>query len=289
MTKRRFVLVIVVLFALSAIWMGVRMTNWASAEPDRMEQRLRTSFTSSMNNCSELSTAAQQLTAVFHTSAQAALIDEAGQIISQTQEFLLLRDDGVRLLLLPDLSDSQRSQLRSLASKDEEQSKERLRLATAFKYEAYPYGDVVYPRVGLHPGPESASVTEMLSYDVAHKLEEDVLEGRLADMDAAYSSIQWLPYLREEAIDSSRLEELLAGEAPTRSLLKWELFPSIEVPASVDATTLVVYMEIHPLWDVLSDNVGTLAVWFVCTALVAAVIALGLDCIVRRKKHGKAT
>ena len=91
----------------------------------------------------------------------------------------------------------------------------------------------------------------------------------------------WLPYLRETPVETERLMELQAGAEPTRNYFKWEHFQT----APVGAETLAVYTVTHPLWDVFSNSLGTLAIWVLCTAVGSAFCSLTLDWLLKKRKQ----
>lgn len=281
MSKRGFTLTFVILFFLSAVWMGCSLLRWTAEAPKDVDRRMMDSFECSFENCRDMSPKAQWIAASFHTEYQAVLFDATGKLVAETQEFLLLRDGGPKIFLLPNLTDSERSLLRKLASKDEAEARRRLALASAIDYEGYIYEDTVYPTT-LYNIQSSESVQKPLALTENQVLTTDVLAGHLCmDGDGTLTADRWLPYLRETPVETERLMGLLAGAAPVRNFFKWEHFQT----TTLGTDTLAVYTVTHPLWDVLSSSFGTLAVWFVCTAIGSAVIALGVDAMLKKRKQ----
>lgn len=296
MSKRAFLRVILVVLVLSATLMGWELVRAAQWQTEQVSERLLDSFAGSSENTSDMSQSAQQIAAVFHTSAQAMLLDAAGEPVMQTQEFLLLRDlnSSPSLAVLNELSETDRAALRSAASKDEAKSRRILALASAFRYESYLYGDVVYPHTMLH-AQESQAVSVPIALKLQSTATDDIVEAELLAAESselpagAQQSSMWLPYLREKPVDTTRLLELIDGAEPKQSLLYWEHFQTMSVPESLGASQLAAYTATHPLWDAICASVGDLAIWLVCTLVLAAVLALGLDRLVHRYRKNRKT
>lgn len=261
---------------LCIVLMGVRLVTLSHEDAQRRTEQLLQSGLQSAAHTRQMSVAARQTAATFHTEATVALLDETGTVVAQTQEFLLLRDTVPRLALLSDLTVEERTWLRTTAAAA--LSEVDLSRAAAFVVE-YPYGDVVNTTVESGRA-ASMPVTTPVSLQLEPTAAADVWQAKLSTDGSAYEL--WLPYLRDgEAENMERLCELARGAQPQTSLFRWEHFQLQPAPEGLGAASLAAYQLSHPLWDTLRGEGWMLLVYPLLATFCSAALALAAERIWR--------
>ncbi len=285
----KFKTVFIPVLIVCLLLLAVSLYRSASFDDAHAERTLENTLSSTYANTEGLSLAERQQAMVFHQQAQLALLDDAKQILAQSGEFLVLRDRSTpKMIMLPDLSEKERSTIYNRACKDEDEAMQMLERATAFEYEAYPYGSIVYPQSVY--GVESSVAVEKELIVYASPLESGLYSGSMQfTNDEIFELSAWVPYLRSSEPDTERFAELLGGAEPVNNLFTREQFQLRQAPEGLGAQYLAVYRVSHPLSDFWAAHWGDFLIGLFLSVCVSAALSLGICSICDRLRKKQPT